>query len=226
MRGPHESSGRLRTVPASETAAEASARQRGAAGPAHGWGDPTTPRYRLWHRPGYATWTFPAKVGSPLRSLQPRIPDASRPPAPSPAQRFPFPGSRHVTRGFRPLHRATPRHYHPHPPHPGHDLAQHRPHPRRPFSHVDGCRGGRPDLLLRSDGRRRVEDHRRRHHLDERERRLLRDRLGGRGRGGRVGPECGVGRDGRARRTGRHHFARRRRLPVDRRGPELDPHGT
>ena len=173
----------------------------------------------------YATRRFPAKVGPPLRSLQTENPDAIRPSSRLCCS-LAVPRIRHPPHGPRYLHRPTPRHHHPHPLHAGHGLEEHRPHPRRPFRCVDRGRRRRPDLLLRRDRWRCVEDNRRRHHVDERERRPFRDRLGRRGRGGRVGPERGVGRDGRTRGAWRHHLARKRRVPLDRRRAKLDPHGA
>ena len=75
-----------------------------------------------------------------------------------------------------------------------------------------GGRSVRPaHLLLRLDGRRRLEDARRRRDVEERLGRLLRDGLGRRARGGRVRPECPLRRHGRDDDS-RQCRARRRRL--------------
>ena len=90
-----------------------------------------------------------------------------------------------------------------------------------------GGGGGRPrgeaDLLLRRVRGRRLEDHRRRHVLAQRIRRLLRHLLSRRARGGGRRPLGRIRRDGRGVHT-QQRLSRRRRLPVHGRRGDVEAH--
>ena len=94
-------------------------------------------------------------------------------------------------------------------------LAQHRSVSRRPRHRGGGRSRSAARLLHGRDGRRRLEDRRRRHHLGSDHRRLREDRLGRRDRGRAVGPERDLRRHGRGLHP-QQLLARRRRLQVDR----------
>ncbi len=106
----------------------------------------------------------------------------------------------------------------------GPQLALDRSLPGRP-RHGRGRRA-RPAarLLHRRDRRRRVEDDERRHRVGAGHRRPGEDGLGRRDRGGAVRPERPLRRHGRELHP-RQRLPRRRRLPLDGRGQDLDARG-
>ena len=104
-------------------------------------------------------------------------------------------------------------------------MAAHRPPQGRTRGRRRGRPGGPDDLLLRRVRRRRVEDGRRGHLLAQRLGRLLQQRGGGGHRRGGLGPQRGLRGDGRSQHPG-ERLRGRRRLQVDRRRPDVGPHGA